>query len=62
MGAPDPIPQRPAGYFATKETPTEYQRANRLAALSPDKPECADSQEVYVMVGTKERSGILPPS
>jgi hypothetical protein len=36
---PEPIPQRPAGYFAARETPAEYERANRLAALSPDKPE-----------------------
>ncbi len=36
---PDPIPQRPAGYFAVAETPQEYARANRLAALSPDRPE-----------------------
>jgi hypothetical protein len=36
---PDPIPQRPAGYFAVAETPAEYERANRLAALSPDRPQ-----------------------
>ena len=36
---PEPIPQRPAGYFAVKETPAEYERADRLAALSPDRPE-----------------------
>lgn len=36
---PEPIPQRPAGYFAASETPEEYKRANRLAALSPDRPE-----------------------
>jgi len=36
---PEPIPQRPVGYFAVPETPAEYERANRLAALSPDRPE-----------------------
>jgi hypothetical protein len=36
---PEPIPQRPAGYFIVPETPAEYERANRLAALSPDRPE-----------------------
>jgi len=36
---PEPIPQRPAGYFAVPETSVEYERANRLAALSPDRPE-----------------------
>jgi hypothetical protein len=35
----EPIPQRPAGYFAVAETPAEYARANYLAALSPSKPE-----------------------
>ena len=36
---PEPIPLRPPGYFAVEETPAEYARANRLAALSPDRPE-----------------------
>lgn len=36
---PEPIPQRPAGYFAVRETPQEYERADRLAKLSPDRPE-----------------------
>ena len=36
---PEPIPQRPAGYFAVRETANEHERANRLAALSPDRPE-----------------------
>jgi hypothetical protein len=36
---PEPIPQRPTGYFTAAETPAEYERANRLAALSPDRPE-----------------------
>lgn len=36
---PQPIPQRPAGYFVGPETSEEYERANRLAALSPDRPE-----------------------
>jgi hypothetical protein len=36
---PDPIPQRPVGYFAAEESPQEYERADRLAALSPDRPE-----------------------
>jgi hypothetical protein len=36
---PDPIPGRPIGYFAVPETAEEYERANRLARLSPDKPE-----------------------
>lgn len=36
---PEPIPQRPIGYFAVAETPAEYERADRLAALSPDRPE-----------------------
>jgi hypothetical protein len=36
---PEPIPYRPAGYFAGPETPQEYERANRLAELSPDRPE-----------------------
>ena len=36
---PEPIPQRPVGFFAVEETPAEYERANRLAALSPDRPE-----------------------
>jgi hypothetical protein len=36
---PEPIPHRPVGYFAVEETPAEYERANRLAALSPDRPE-----------------------
>lgn len=36
---PEPIPQRPAGYFAVTETPAEYEWSNRLASLSPDKPE-----------------------
>jgi hypothetical protein len=36
---PEPIPQRPVGYFAVEETPAEYERADRLAALSPDRPE-----------------------
>ena len=36
---PEPIPQRPVGYFSVEETPAEYERANRLAALSPDRPE-----------------------
>ena len=36
---PAAIPQRAVGYFAVAETPTDYARANRLAALSPDKPE-----------------------
>jgi len=36
---PEPIPQRPVGYFAVPETPAEHERANRLAALSPDRPE-----------------------
>lgn len=36
---PEPIPQRPLGYFAVGETPADYARANRLAAHSPDKPE-----------------------
>jgi hypothetical protein len=35
---PEPIPQRPAGYFAVLEAPEEYERANRLAELSPDRP------------------------
>src|SRR5438270_912721 len=33
------IPQRPVSYFAVIQTPAEYGRANRLARLSPDKPE-----------------------
>jgi hypothetical protein len=36
---PEPIPHRPVGYFAVPETPQEYERANRLAELSPDRPE-----------------------
>ena len=36
---PEPIPQRPAGYFSMSETPQEYERSNRLAKLSPDRPE-----------------------
>ena len=36
---PEPIPQRPVGYFAVEETPAEYERSNRLAALGPDRPE-----------------------
>lgn len=36
---PEPIPLRPPGYYAAEETPAEYARANRLAALSPDRPE-----------------------
>jgi hypothetical protein len=36
---PEPIPQRPVGYFVVEESPAEYQRADRLAALSPDRPE-----------------------
>lgn len=36
---PEPIPIRPAGYFAAAEPPHEYERANRLAKLSPDRPE-----------------------
>jgi hypothetical protein len=36
---PEPIPQRPAGYFSVAETLAEYARANRLSAQSPDKPE-----------------------
>jgi hypothetical protein len=36
---PEPIPQRPVGYFAVEETPVEYERANRLAGLSPEIPE-----------------------
>jgi len=36
---PDPVPQRPPGFFAVVETPAEYVRANRLATLSPDLPE-----------------------
>ncbi len=36
---PDPIPERPVGYFSVAEAPTEYARANRLSAHSPDKPE-----------------------
>ena len=36
---PEPIPQHPVGYFAVAETPAEYERANRLASLGPDKPE-----------------------
>lgn len=36
---PDPIPERPPGYFATAESPAEYERANRLASLSSDRPE-----------------------
>ena len=36
---PEPIPQRPAGYFAVLEAPEEYERANRLTELSPDRPE-----------------------
>jgi hypothetical protein len=35
---PEPIPQRPPGYFAVEDTPEEYARANRLASLSPDAP------------------------
>lgn len=35
---PDPIPIRPIGFFAVAETAEEYDRANRLARLSPDKP------------------------
>lgn len=35
----EPIPLRPIGYFAVEETPAEYKRANRLAALGPDRPE-----------------------
>lgn len=35
---PEPIPQRPVGYFAVEETGAEYEQANRLAALSPDSP------------------------
>jgi hypothetical protein len=36
---PEPIPQRPVGYFAVEEPRAEYERADRLAALSPDRPE-----------------------
>lgn len=36
---PEPIPQRPPGFFAVQESPAEHARANRLAALSPDRPE-----------------------
>lgn len=36
---PDPIPERPPGFFSTAEAPAEYDRANRLASLSPDRPE-----------------------
>jgi hypothetical protein len=36
---PEPIPQRPPGFFAVAETPAEYERANRLAAESPHRPE-----------------------
>lgn len=36
---PEPIPQRPIGYFAAAETLKEHARANRLAAWSPDRPE-----------------------
>ena len=36
---PDPIPERPPGFFAVAEAPAEYDRANHLASLSPDRPE-----------------------
>jgi hypothetical protein len=36
---PDPIPERPPGFFAVAESPAEYERANRLTSLSPDRPE-----------------------
>jgi hypothetical protein len=36
---PEPIPLRPAGYFIVPETPAEYEQANRLAVLNPDRPE-----------------------
>jgi hypothetical protein len=36
---PDPIPERPPGFFSDAEAPAEYDRANRLASLSPDRPE-----------------------
>ena len=36
---PEPIPERPSGYFAVPETAAEYERSNQLAELSPDRPE-----------------------
>jgi hypothetical protein len=36
---PEPIPQRPVGYFSVEETQAEHELANRLSALSPDRPE-----------------------
>lgn len=36
---PEPIPERPPGYFASPETAADYERANQLAELSPDRPE-----------------------
>ena len=36
---PDPKPERPPGFFAVAEAPAEYDRANRLASLSRDRPE-----------------------
>ena len=36
---PEPIPLRPPGFFAVAESPAEYDRANRLAAESPGRPE-----------------------
>jgi hypothetical protein len=36
---PDPIPERPPSFFSVAEAPAEYDRANRLASLSPDRPE-----------------------
>jgi hypothetical protein len=36
---PDPIPQRPPGYFAATETPAELERINRLAGWGPDAPQ-----------------------
>jgi len=35
----EPIPLRPAGYFVVRETLAEYERANCLSMLGPDKPE-----------------------
>ena len=36
---PESISQHPPGFFAAQETPAEYARANRLASLSPERPE-----------------------
>ena len=36
---PEPIPQRPPGYFAAVETPAELERVNRLGAWGPHAPQ-----------------------